>query len=72
MISELHPLVHNTLQSNRHRARQSASRGELPRFAEGDYVLVAREDFSEREKLTLRWRGPRRVIKANSDFVFSS
>ncbi len=31
---------------------------------------MAREDFSEGEKLALRWRGPRRVIKANSDFVF--
>lgn len=43
----------------------------LPKFSEGDYVLVAREDFSAGEKLALRWRGPRRVVKAVSDYVYT-
>ena len=45
-------------------------RGDLPNFTEGDYVLVAREDFFAGEKLAVRWRGPRRIIKALNDYVF--
>ena len=37
---------------------------------EGDWVLVARDDFTAGEKLRLRWRGPRRIKKALSDYVF--
>ena len=50
--------------------RQTRARGQLANFMEGDYVLVAREDFHEGEKLCLRWCGPRRVIKALSDYVY--
>lgn len=33
-------------------------------------MLVAREDFHAGAKLALRWRGPRRVPKALSDYVY--
>ena len=69
-IGEMHPVVQETVRKNREKARRAASRGSLPNFTEGDYVLVAREDFFAGEKLALRWRGPRRIIKALSDYVY--
>lgn len=45
-------------------------KGQLAKFSEGDYVLVAREDLFEDEKLCLRCRGPRQVVKELSDYVF--
>ena len=71
LLDELHPVVANSLSANRSRARKSAERGELPRFTESDFFLIAREDFFEGEKLALRWRGPRRVVKAKNDFVYT-
>ena len=69
-LAELHPVVQMSLKEHRERARKAASRGVPAGFSEGDYVLIAREDFSAGEKLCLRWRGPRRVVKALSDYVF--
>ena len=68
--AELHPRVNATLTTNRKKAREHASRGCLPNFENGDYVLVARSDFHAGEKLCLRWRGPRRVKKALSNYVY--
>jgi len=69
-LAELHPLVQNAVRTNRQQSRIAQSRGQLPNFAEGDYVLLAREDFFKGEKLALRWRGPRRIIKALNDYVY--
>ena len=69
-MDALHPLVNASVQSNKQRARQAASRGKRANFTEGDFVRVAQEEFNAGEKLALRWRGPRRIIKALSDFVF--
>ena len=69
-MEELHPRVFEHTQASRDRMRQTRARGQLANFMEGDYVLVAREDFHEGEKLCLRWRVPRRVIKALSDYVY--
>lgn len=69
-VAELHPIVENTLEKNRSIGRKNASRGKLPNFTEGDFVLVAREDFFAGEKLALRWRGPRRVQRAINDYVY--
>lgn len=44
--AELHPIVNNALQQNRHSSRTRASRGELANFSIGDFVLVALEEFS--------------------------
>ena len=70
-LSELHLVVQNAVQANRSRNRKSQSRGMLPKFSGGDFVLVAREDFSAGEKLALRWRGPRRVLMPFSDYVYT-
>jgi len=37
---------------------------------DGDYFLLAREEFFKGEKLALRWRSPRIIVKALSDYVF--
>ena len=70
LFTKLHPLIETSLGANRERARAAASRGELPNFLDGDFVLVAREQFFKGEKLCLRWRGPRRIVKALSDLVY--
>lgn len=45
--------------------------GRLPNFTESDFVLVARDDYRTKEKLSLSWRGPRRVVRAVNDYVYS-
>lgn len=70
LAAELHPMVNQTLQHNRQRARDAQSRGFLPKFVEGDYVLVARDEFFEGEKLCLRLCGPRRIVKVLNDYLF--
>lgn len=35
-----------------------------------DYILVAREDFAAGDKCSLRWRGPRRVVRLVRDYVY--
>lgn len=69
-VGELHPVIDTALQRHRARGRENSSKGILPNFSTGDFVLVAREDFSSGEKLSLRWRGPRRVVRAINNFVF--
>lgn len=69
-VADLHPVVQDALSSKRTRICDAMLRGELPEFSEGDFVLVARDDFTANEKLSLRWRGLRRVIKAPSDYGF--
>lgn len=55
---------------HRSRSRALASKGNQPNFGEEDFVLVARDEFHAGEKLALRWRGAKRIIKALSDYVF--
>lgn len=61
-MADLHPMVETALENNRARAREIASRGRLSNFSDGDYVLVARDDFSKGQKLALHWHGPRRIV----------
>lgn len=67
--NELHPVVANSLLKNREYNRKAAAPGVLPNFTERDLVLVAPSGFGVGEKLSLCWRGPRRVVKAINDFV---
>ena len=69
-MDKLHPLIQSSLSENRRRIRDASSNGKLPNFIEGDFVLVARDEFFEDEKLCLRWRGPRRIVKCLNDHVF--
>jgi hypothetical protein len=40
-----------------------------PNFDIGDFVLVAQRDSQSVNKLSLRWRGPRRIVQIVSDHV---
>lgn len=41
-----------------------------PKISEGDFVFVARHDFTSEEKLPLRCRGPCRLVKTINDYRF--
>lgn len=69
-IAQLHPIVQSQLKSNRDRIWDSRSLGSLPKFSEGDFVLVARDDFTAGEKLSLCWRGLRCVVRSINDHVY--
>ena len=69
-MDKLRPLVQASLATNRQRLREHMSEGLIPNFEEGDFVLVARNNFHHGEKLCLRWRGPRRIIKAMNDWIY--
>lgn len=69
-IADAHPVVQESLESSRQRSRDAALRGELPKFSEGHFVLVARDDFTAGGILSLRWWGPRRVVQTISDSIF--
>lgn len=70
MVSDLHPVVHDALKESRTRMRENSSKGTLPNFEDGEFVLVARADFTAGEKLSLRWRGPHRVLKAVNYYFY--
>jgi hypothetical protein len=53
--ADLHPVVQTALQGKRQRGRQAALKGKLAKFIEGDFVLVARENFIAGENF--RWAG---------------
>lgn len=42
----------------------------MPNYTEGDYVLVACEDILAGERLSLRWRGPRCILRSRNDYVY--
>lgn len=69
-VVDIHPVVQDALSSNLTRIRDAMSHGELPKFSERDFVLVARDDFTAGEKLSLRWRSPRWIVKGLRDYVF--
>lgn len=69
-VSALLTIVQKVAKNNRERKQSSASRGDLPNFVKGDFVLVSRDDFNSGEQLALRWRGPLLVTKALSDYFF--
>lgn len=69
-MEHLRLTVQHAVTENRKRAREHISRGRLPNFVEGDYVLVAKEELLNGEKICLRWRGPRRIMKSLNDYLF--
>lgn len=70
-MEELHPVINQAVQKQRQRMRVAREKGELPKFSEGDFVLVFMDELQEGEKLCLRWWGPRMVTKSLSDYVFN-
>jgi hypothetical protein len=72
-VENVHKQVYDAAQARRdqQRRRQLGKRSvRVVNFALGDFVLVAKSDFRVGEKLTLRWRGPKRVVGVLSDFLF--
>lgn len=69
LCAALHPRVQLTLSMHKKHSSEAASKGHLPDSSKRDYVLVARSDFRADEKLFLRWRGPRRVVKDLNHYV---
>lgn len=68
-MEEIYQLVHYWTQKERERIRILRAKVQLENIFVGDYVLVSMEDFFEGEKLCLRLRGPRRVIKVLSYYI---
>jgi hypothetical protein len=72
-VDSIHKKAQDIADERRAKSRQSRAltKGvQTPNLDIGDYVLVAKRTFHAGEKLTLRWRGPRRVVAALSDHVF--
>lgn len=63
-VAALQPCQRDTLKKAHDRAPSSSSRENLPRFSQGDFVLMARKYFIVIENMSLRSLSPRRVIKA--------
>ena len=70
-MEDLHPAIHESVMRNRKQALVAVKRGFLQNLDVGDYVLVARSEFFAGEKLLLRWRGPLRVFKAVSKYIYT-
>ena len=64
-------MVENWLKKNHDRQRQAASRGQLPNFAVGDYVMLAtvrRPDSTLR--LASTWTGPWQILTTDEVHVY--
>ncbi len=56
--------------AERHRRRGKKRREPLPNFEVGDFVLKATVADAGRSKLQVVWKGPMRVVRAKSPWVF--
>ena len=68
-LDEIHPLVKIHIEKEREKERLHHSKGKLPNFDVGDYVLVSRPTTGPNEKLSLRWTGPRQVTKLAGPYI---
>jgi hypothetical protein len=72
-VERIHKAAHESAERRRAAVaarRKSKSGMETANLDIGDYVLVAKRDFHSGDKLTLRWRGPHRVVGTISDHVY--
>lgn len=69
-MESLPPLVKFSLHTSHQRARKAAERGQLANFTIGNFILVVCEKFYKEDKLSLRRRGPRHIIKALSNYFY--
>ena len=72
-VDEIHKHAGDSAKSRRDQARDRRKRKDGVQIANldvGDFVLIAKREFLKGEKLTLRWRGPRRVVRVLSEFLF--
>jgi hypothetical protein len=74
-FDEIHEALLDATSTNRASAlpdRNSSPKGSPPNISVCDYVLVEKMEFAFGEKVTVRWREPRRIIKTTSDLYSSS
>lgn len=69
-IDDLHSIIQTHNDKERAQARLERKKGELAEFSKDEYVLYAHEKHYEGKKLCLRGRGPTRVVKSLTDYVF--
>lgn len=69
-MTEIHPAVQESIMKSRENPRNENGCGVLPKFTEGDLVLVIQSNFNASEKLAIRWRGPRCIKKAVTDYIY--
>lgn len=69
-MTEIHFAMKRTGSGHRESAREEHAAGRLPNFEIWDKILVARKEFHAVEKLSLCWRGPRRIVKALNDYLY--
>jgi hypothetical protein len=72
-VEMIHKAAHESAERRRAAVaarRKSKSGMETATLDIGDYVLVAKRDLHSGDKLTLRWRGPHRVVGTISDHVY--
>ena len=68
---QFHKEVLDKVQANRGKQRAAASRGSVPNFAVGEYVLVARVRRSgSTPKLLMAWTGSWRMVVAQPPHVY--
>lgn len=70
LMGNLQLIVHADVKSQREYMRSCKHKGEPVRFSKDCFVITAQEDFSEGQKLCLRWRSPRWVIEGLRDYVY--
>jgi hypothetical protein len=72
-VASLHKQASTAAEKRRSaaRARSATSQASIaPNFGSDDFVLVARREQRMGEKLSLRWRGPKRIVGTLSDHVY--
>ena len=79
-VNQIHSALaemHRDVAQSRTRARKAAVKRHNERthvqpvnFEVGDYVLVAHRTNNRGPKLNVKWKGPRRIVRAVSEFVY--
>ena len=70
---ELHKVVKQSVDRERYKVRERHLRKSTtsnPNFTVGDYVLVAAVRDKMKDKLRVRWQGPRRITKVISPWIY--
>ena len=68
----LHDRVRQRAAHAQQQSRHHASRGQLPHFTVGDYVLVARvHQPGKHHKLVSTWTGPWQVVNDDQEHVYT-
>ena len=68
--TQLHKDLADASTQHRARRRHAASKGQVPNFREGDFVLVGRLASAKTSKLQLKWHGPFRIVAISSAWVY--